>query len=113
MENVYSSAGVYLKSICIDIYSRTYDYSRLNCLTKGMQLYRADSPEAIKVVLDVAYRNWTLKYWYVMLHIYENAIGPLFVSNVNPSGMCEITTGNKTASKQSVCEYIHNGCETI
>jgi hypothetical protein len=41
-----------------------------------------------------------------MLHISANASGPLFVSNVNPSGMCEITIGNRTAYKRSVCEYI-------
>jgi Papain family cysteine protease len=111
MKNVYSSAGVYLKSLCIDGYARTYEDSRVNCLTRGMRLYKAISPEAISVVLDVADINWTSNSWYVSLHIYENATGPLFVSNVNPSGMSEITIGNRTAYKRSVCEYIEKSCK--
>jgi hypothetical protein len=106
MENVFSSKNVYIKSFCIENFARNYETSRINCFRRGMQLFRADSPEAIAVVLDAANKRWTSKYWYVILHIYENATGPLFVSNVNPSGMCEITTGNKTAVKRCACEYI-------
>jgi hypothetical protein len=111
MESVYSSAGVYIKSLCIDIYARTYEDSRVNCVTRGMRLYRIDSVEAIAVVLNAADINWTFNYWYVSLHIYENATGPLYVSNENPSGKCEITAGNRTAYRQSVCEYIEKSCK--
>jgi hypothetical protein len=113
MDSVYNSAGLYLKSLCIDIYARNYDDSKLNCLARGMQLYRTDSAEAIKVVLNVADENWTFQYWYVSLHIAANATGSLFVSNVNPSGTSEITIGSRTAYKQSVCEYVDTECELI
>lgn len=39
MEDVYSSSGVYIKSLCIDMYSRDYDSSRVNCLQRGMQVH--------------------------------------------------------------------------
>jgi hypothetical protein len=109
MQDVYNSAGLYLKSICIDIYERNYDESRLNCLKRGMQIYKTDSLEAKAVVLDVADINWSFKCWSVSLHISANATGPLFVSNLNPSasGFSQITNGNRTACTQSVCEFIN------
>jgi hypothetical protein len=110
MEHVYNKTA-YVKSLCIDGYARTYEDSRVNCVTRGMRLYRIDSPEAIAVVLNVADINWTVNYWYVSLHIYENRTGPLYVSNDNPSGVCGITAGNGTANRQSVCEYIGKSCK--
>jgi hypothetical protein len=71
-----------------------------------MRIYRADSPEAIANVFDIAYKNWTLQKMYVRLHISANASGPLFVSNMNPSWKSEITLGNSSAYRRSVCEYI-------
>jgi Papain family cysteine protease len=111
MENIFNLSGVYLKSVCIDQYTRNYEDSRVNCLTRGMQLYKADSPESVTAVLDITNLHWTLRNWYVMLHIAANATGPLFVSNKNLSGKCEITTGNRTAPKMSICEYIDVNCE--
>jgi hypothetical protein len=104
--DIYKSGDRYLKSLCIENFARTYFDARLSCLERGMQLYRADSPEAISVVLDAVDINWTSNGWSAMLHISANASGPLFVSNVNPSGMSEITIGNRTAYKRSVCEYV-------
>jgi hypothetical protein len=111
IENIYNSSDIYLKSVCIDFYTRNYEGSRVNCLTRGMQLYKADSPEASTAVRDIANLHWTLLRWSVIFHIHENATGPLFVSNVNPLGWCEITTGNKTAHKLSICEYKDVNCE--
>jgi hypothetical protein len=104
MEDIYSLAGVYLKSLCIDTFKRNYEDSLNDCLINQMRLYRADSPEAISFVLEAADNKWTFES--VLLHIYENATGPLFLSNDNPSGMSEIIIGNSSAYKQSICEYI-------
>lgn len=106
IQHVLDSAGVYLKSLCVDNYGRTYSESRLNCLKQGMRIYRADSKEATAAVLDVAYKNWTLQKISVRLHISANASGPLFVSNINPSWKSELIRGNSSAFRRSVCEYI-------
>lgn len=76
-----------------------------------MQLFRADSAEADAIVLEVADIKWTIQNMYATLHISANASGPLFVSNKNPSGVSEITVGNSSAYKLSVCEYIDSDCE--
>jgi hypothetical protein len=110
-ENVYSSVGAYIKSLTIDNFARTYYESRFNCLKKGMQLFRADSAEADTIVLEVADMKWTVQSLYAMLHISANASGPLFVSNNNPSGVCEISLGNSSAYKLSVCEFVDADCK--
>jgi hypothetical protein len=111
MESVYSSSGLYVKSLCIDELVRSYKGSRLNCLKQGMQLYRADSPEAIAVIFNIVYEQWTVQNWYVRLHIAANASGPLFIGNMNPTWTTEITTGNSTA--QSVCEFVQHDCKFV
>lgn len=111
MENVYNSVGIYHKSLCIDIYARTYENARLKCLQQGMRLYKADSPEATTVVLDVADMNWTKNSMSIKLHIAANSNGPLIVSNVNTSGLSEITVGDFSDLQLSVCEYIDFKCK--
>lgn len=73
VEHVYSSSGVYIKSLCIDIYSRTYEDSRASCLQKGMQLYQLDSPEASFTVLDVGLKQWTNNFYYNELYVNGNS----------------------------------------
>jgi hypothetical protein len=112
MDNVYNSAGIYDKSLCIDGYARTYENARLKCLSRGMRLYRADSTEAKTAVLDTADMNWTKNSFSIRLHIAANSTGPLIVSNVNTSGLSEITTNSDfTDLKLSVCEYIDFTCK--
>jgi hypothetical protein len=113
MQDVFSSRGFYIKSLCIDVYGRNYDESRLNCLKRDMQIYKTDSTEAKAVLLDVADINWTFKSWSVRLHVSANGIAPLLVSNNNPTGFSQITNGNKTAYTQSVCEFININRELI
>jgi hypothetical protein len=57
--HVYSSNGVYIKSICVDDFWRTYEDSRVNCLSRGMQLFKLDSAAATETVLRLATEKWT------------------------------------------------------
>jgi Papain family cysteine protease len=105
-DHVYSSTGAYLKSLCIDYYSRNYDTSQLNCLLRDMQLYKLDSADAVADILDLVDTNW-YSIWRIMdLHIAKNATGYWIVTDNNPWGPSRIAPGNSSASKQSVCEYI-------
>jgi hypothetical protein len=106
MEHVYSTAGVYLKSFCVDLYWRSYEESRINCLKRGMQLYKLDSEEAISTVLDAANKNWYEKGLLHDLHVAADATGYLFISDKEPWGPFKVAPGNSSAGKQSVCEYI-------
>jgi hypothetical protein len=81
MQDVYSSTGTYIKSLCIDNYGRNYEESRMNCLGRGMQLYLFDSAEANATVLDAAKKKWTDAYFYNELYV--NGISGTVCTNIN------------------------------
>lgn len=91
VEDVYSSSGVYIKSLCIDIYSRTYEESKVFCSQKGMQLYQLDSSEANKAVFDVGTKQWTDNFFYNELYVSGNSGTECSnINNKNPFGPVRI-----------------------
>jgi hypothetical protein len=85
MEDVYSSTGAYIKSLCIDIYGRTYEESRMACLQKGMRLYQLDSPEATAGVFNATDTKWTNNNIITELYVYGNTNSVCnIITNMNP-----------------------------
>jgi hypothetical protein len=107
MDDVYSSAGVYLKSICIDQYGRNYDKSNMNCVLRGMQLYKLDSEDARSKLIDLGNKTWYSRLIGQELHIAADATGFLALSDRQPWGPYKIVKGNSTINLLSVCEYIN------
>jgi Papain family cysteine protease len=106
IDDVYSLSGVYLKSLCIDKYSRNYESSDMNCVLRGMQFYKLDTVEAKTKILDIATKTWYEKWLVQELHIAADATGNLLVSDKQPWGPYKIIKGNSSQNLLSVCEYI-------
>jgi Papain family cysteine protease len=88
MQDVFSSTGVYIKSLCVDIYWQDYEASRLNCLARGMRLYQLDSTDATAGVLNAATAKWTTaSRQYNDLYVYGNTASVCTnINNKNPFG---------------------------
>lgn len=85
--NVYSSSGVYIKSYCIDMYSRNFEDSRMNCLGRGMRIYQHDSTEATATILDAATKQWTNNFYYNELYSGgSSGVTCTNINNKNPFG---------------------------
>jgi hypothetical protein len=67
--DVFSSTGVYIKSICIDQYGRNYANSGIDCTLKGMRLYQLDSEEAKTKLYEVAKIKWTENRFRVEMYV--------------------------------------------
>jgi hypothetical protein len=106
VDDVYSSAGVYLKSLCIDKYTRNYEESDMNCVMRGMQFYKLDSEEARSKIIDVANKTWYSRLIGQELHVAADATGFLALSDRQPWGPYKIVKGNSSKGLQSVCEFI-------
>lgn len=86
-KDVYSNSGAYIKSLCIDMYARDYERARVDCLRKGLQLYRLDSPEAVAGVMDAGVQAVAYNGYFSDLYINgNNASGCMNINNKNPSG---------------------------
>lgn len=112
-DNLFSSTGVYIKSFCIDIYSRNYEDSKLNCLDRNMRLFRLDSAEANAGLFDAGNKRWTDTYTANVLHLSMDINGYQFMSNQDPYVPYRATPGNSTVGKMSVCEFINVDSEFI
>jgi hypothetical protein len=109
MQNVYSLTGDYIKSFCIDFYWRKYEASRINCLQRGMQLYKLDSSEATAAVLDAANKEWYAELLVNDLHVHESTVDQVVINGIsdnNPFQPYRVTM-NSDDENQSVCEYIN------
>lgn len=85
--HVLKSDGTYLKSYCIDAFSRTYAHSTQRCLDRGMRLYQMDSPEAETEIFNAANAKWTNNNWANELHIAADRDSrPQKLTNMNPFG---------------------------
>jgi Papain family cysteine protease len=87
MQDVFSSTGVYIKSLCIDSFGRNYENSRQDCLKKGMRLYQLDSPDATTGVFNATDTKWTSNNMITELYVYGNTNSVCnIITNMNPFG---------------------------
>lgn len=100
MKDVFSSTGVYIKSLCIDQYGWSYENGRMNCLKRGMRLYQLDSPEATAGVFNASETNWTKRNFQNILYVYGNSGSECTnINNMDPFG--PVTLFNLNAKRIS------------
>jgi Papain family cysteine protease len=87
-EDVFSSTGVYIKSLCItDFSTNYYEDSRKSCLSRGMRLYQLDSTEAAASLLNALELKWPSKSDLLNIYVYgKNESVCANVNNKNPIG---------------------------
>ena len=90
--DAYSSNGAYIKSFCIETYSRGYENSRVNCLRKGMQLFQLESEEANSALFNASFEFWSKRFFFNEMHISKNSENEfLIISNKEPFGPVRMT----------------------
>lgn len=105
-KDVYSESNVYLKSFCIDKYARSFEDSRIECLKKGMQLFKLDSMEAqnaLKTYVD-KYREDTN--YFVRWYVDGGLMAKCSIVINQESFKVEISDCKRTLL--SVCEFIND-----
>lgn len=112
IRDFYNQSNAYQKSICFDLYGKTYDQSLDWCHQNGMKLYQPDSGEIDNFLHNFAtekYINYTEKFQIEG----KNSSGCLIITNLNNNGTFYSNLTQCDVPKRSVCEFINSSRKLI